>query len=614
MTQTVMRASGVHYFYQESAPPSEWEITRFHFSQLQFPFFNMDPLVILVEGHAEALPVIFNLFTEIRNLRLQTQIILFNCKIPTQDLIQLIDLRKPFKIITSASFAELEKTLLAAMEISSKTKQDQVLLDLFNEQNTELKKISFELEDKINKRQKHLQETKEKLFHTNKKATFLQECLFTIHNSESIPELEGNVAQTLKEPLSLLGFRIFFNSSQNQNVWSQQAQWAIYDFPLVQDNKDYGSLFFARDKNLPFKREDRDFLDQLGEAISLCVERMLQIERNKDLQSQWQATFNSISDPLCVVDAEFNIKIANQTFHNFVKKNPAEVRQHDFKEPLRLKIQNQAHLLIYEVFRQTLTIDYQKHYFYLYRDISRQIGFERQLVESAKLAELGTISSSIAHELNNPLGGMLNFIQLIKMDLKGGEAYANDLTEMEKGTLKCKDIVQNLLGFSRHTSLSENQKINLEEILKRAILITELRTRALGIRIDLNLPSEKIFIVGRFNPLAQVFCNILQNSYEAIAEKRKRNSDFTGHIKINVQTKNNEVIISIIDDGVGLNKNTEDQIFDPLFTTKDPEKNAGLGLTLAKQILQDHKAQIFVTIQEESKTGFHIHFPSFLTS
>jgi two-component system, NtrC family, sensor kinase len=611
MTQTVMRASGVHYFYHETPPPSEWDIARFQFSQLQFPFFNMDPLAIIVEGHPQALPIIYSLFAEIRSLRLQTQLILINCQLPTEDLLRLIELRKPFKIVPNTNFTDLERTLLAAMELSSKAKQDQVLLDLFNEQNQELKKLSFELEEKIDKRQKHLQETKEKLFYTNKKATYLQECLFTIHNSESIPELESNVAHALQEPLQLLGFRIFFNSSQNQNTWGQHGQWAIYSFPLVQDNKEYGSLFFARDKHMPFKREDRYFLDQLGEAISLCVERMLQIERNKDLQSQWQATFNSISDPVCLVDADYNIKTANQTFFNSIKNNPPEVRNHDFKKPLRLKIQKDNAILIFEVFRQTMSIDYQKHYFYLYRDISRQLGFERQLVESAKLAELGTISSSIAHELNNPLGGMLNFIQLIRMDMKGGENYADDIAEMEKGTLKCKNIVQNLLGFSRVATMNENQKINLEEVLNRAILITELRTRALGIRIDLQMSEERIFVLGHFNTLTQVFCNILQNAYEAIAEKRRKFPQYTGHIRILTQRDGQDLQVIVEDDGGGIDEEIKDQIFDPLFTTKDPEKNAGLGLTLAKQILEDHKAQIFVTTREESKTCFSIHFPSF---
>lgn len=614
MTQTAMRAAGVHYFFHETEPPSEWDITRYQLTEIQFPFFNIEPLIMVVEAHAESQKAIFQLFQEIQSLKLQTQIILFNSQLSTSDLLALVNIRKPFKIISGNNFADVEKSLVSAMEISSKRKQDQVLLDLFSEQNTELKKISLDLEDKIEKRQNHLQEMKEKLFLTNKKATFLQECLFTIHNSESIPELEGNVAEALREPMHLLGFRILFNDSQNRGVLNQHEQWATYSFPLSQDNKDYGSLFFARDKSWPFKREDRDFLDQLGEAISLCVERMLQVERNKDLQLQWQVTFNSISDPICLVDSNFNIKIANQNFFSTFKTNPPDVLEHDFREPLRLKIQKNSTVSVYEVFRQQMTIDYQKNYFFLYRDISRQLGFERQLVESAKLAELGTISSSIAHELNNPLGGMLNFLQLIKMDLKGTEGFYGDIEEMEKGTLKCKNIVQNLLGFSRDSSLSENQNIRILEILNRAILITELRTRAMGIRIDLDSSDEKLALYGRFNPLAQVFCNVLQNAYEAIVEKRKKVQDFGGHIRISTQKLKNEIVISIEDNGIGIDSRNLENIFDPLFTTKDPEKNAGLGLTLAKQILQDHGAQISVTLSEDSKTIFHIHFPLIPTS
>ena len=185
---------------------------------------------------------------------------------------------------------------------------------------------------------------------------------------------------------------------------------------------------------------------------------------------------------------------------------------------------------------------------------------------------------------------------------------------MEKGTLKCKNIVQNLLGFSRDSSLSENQNIQINEILNRAILITELRTRAMGIRINVQDAGDKMLIYGRFHPLAQVFCNVLQNAYEAIAEKRKANPEFGGEININAHKEKNEIVISIEDNGIGIDSRNLEYIFDPLFTTKDPEKNAGLGLPLAKQILQDHKAQIFGTINEDRKTCFHIHFPVIPTS
>jgi signal transduction histidine kinase len=256
-----------------------------------------------------------------------------------------------------------------------------------------------------------------------------------------------------------------------------------------------------------------------------------------------------------------------------------------------------------------MSVDYQRSYFHLYRDVSQQLGLERQLIESAKMAELGTISSSIAHELNNPLGGMINFIQLIKMDLNPEDSLYSDINEMEVAAQRCKEIIKNLLGFSRISHESETQNLSLIDVIQRAIMITELRTRSMGVRIDCQWPEQKIMVRGRFNPLAQVFCNILQNAYESILEKRKKNSSFAGRIAIEISCEPKAIDVKILDDGLGLSKNLDHHFFDPLFTTKDPNKHSGLGLTLARQILTEHTAQIELTSEKDGKTCAQIRFP-----
>jgi len=622
ISQRSLGGSGIYFITENLAPEASWETFHFKFSGLKFPFFTFEPPVVVLQAREAHFDAILKILKEIEHLKMQTQVVLFDCHLSVPHMLEIFNTHKPFKILQTHRVTELEGVLRSALETSHKLKQDKVLMELFNEQNRELQKISKDLEEKIEKRQNHLEETRERLFTTNKKTSFLQHCLFTIHNSTDIPDLEQRVTELLAEPLDLSWFRIAFSPNKSSEALEQNPHLSLYQFPLTQGLSEYGELVFARSAKNPFKRDDKDFLDQLCEAIALCIDRMLQIERNNDLQSQWQATFNAISDAVCLIDEAYNIRSANKSLSAKTSAPPEGRKCYAVLfgrdepcldchrgAPFRLRDQKET-AKIYDVFSQAITVDYQKHYFHLYRDVSKQLGLERQLVESAKLAELGTIGSSIAHELNNPLGGMLNFIQLIKLDLKGDEPFKDDIVEMEKGAHKCKDIVQNLLGFTRDSYLAEKQKISLEEILKRAIMITELRTRALGIPIRLNLPQEKVFIHGSFNQLAQVFCNILQNSYESLLEKRKQVAGFTGLISIAATAKDSTLDIEFQDDGTGMDASTKEHVFDPLFTTKDPDKHSGLGLTLAAQILKEHGAKISVSSQKDVETCVSIRFPT----
>jgi signal transduction histidine kinase len=242
----------------------------------------------------------------------------------------------------------------------------------------------------------------------------------------------------------------------------------------------------------------------------------------------------------------------------------------------------------------------------MYRDITQDLNLQRQVIESAKLAELGTISSSIAHELNNPIGGMLNFLQLIKMDLTGEEDYYPDLEEIERGIIKCKEIVKNLLGFSRRSVDAQRTDVDLVEVIEQAIKITELKTRSVGIKIHFQRPERSPQIQGRFNLLTHAIRNLLQNSQESLLEERRKNRSFRGEIRISVRETAKTIEIGVSDNGPGIPPQHRDKIFDPLYTTKDPETNSGLGLTLAQQIVREHNGEILLSSDNEENLTLRI--------
>lgn len=622
-TVNVEQMNGVLYISEDYPPEPAWGVQHTRYSTLKFPFFSYEPPVIVAHAQQSQFANLFRLVTELTKLGLETRLILFDNNLSAEQLMELGNIYKIFYALPSAQVHDLEAVIQRGLASSRQIKQNKVLVQLFKEQNSELKNISEELEDKIKKRQSHLLETNDRLQQTNHKTNYLRQCLFAIHNAKSINDLEKSVSDILAGPYLISWFRIQLTSSEANNLEDKKGMLNTYTFTLTDGVKKYGSIIYGRDSSRAFKRDEKDFLDQISESISLCIDRLLQVERNKELQLLWEATFNAVSDPLCLIDQNYNVKIANQKFRELRPDSTAEANKAHFgplpKETSAILQANATNYrirdekdpsIIYEISRQGMIIDYQRCFFFVYHNISKQLHYERQLLESAKLAELGTISSSIAHELNNPLGGMLNFTQLIKMDLNGTEDYYNDIVEIENGIQKCKTIVQNLLGFSRVDDFSQSRPQEIYGVIQRAILVVELRTRALGIKIAFEpLEDSKVFVQGRFNQLAHAICNILQNSYESILAKRKTTADYAGNIEILILVNSETVKVDILDDGNGIAIEHIHHVFDPLFTTKDPDKHAGLGLTLARQILSDHHSNITVSSQKDGRTCFSIAFP-----
>ena len=169
------------------------------------------------------------------------------------------------------------------------------------------------------------------------------------------------------------------------------------------------------------------------------------------LKEQWEATFNSMSDPVVLIDDNYDIIQSNKALEDRLREQGKEQTSRKCYKVLfnrdepcpgcqrgrNFRTQSQGASRTFEVYSQSLVLDSDQPSVFvnLYHDITNQLKMERQILESAKMAELGTIGSSIAHELNNPLGGILSFTQLIKMDMRPDHPLYPDIVEMEATTI-----------------------------------------------------------------------------------------------------------------------------------------------------------------------------------
>lgn len=517
-----------------------------------------------------------------------------------------------------------------ALEAFQNIRQSETLETLLEEQNHHLSQLSLELEQRVNRRQKTLQRSRQKLAFANQKQESLSRALMGVHRASSLSEIESVLNDVFNPFLNLSWVRIVF---ENQTLIPDLPGEIVFkaEIPLP-DQPLKGYILFARSKEQPFNSDESEFFFEVSEAVSLALRRMAKIDLAESLKQQWDATFDSISHPLCIVDHEYRILRTNLAFVREVPDRGHGRRAEDvfnqdvFKvffghaEDLRhLGFDFQIRLLrgdgsateYFDVLCQPLNFELsgRQAHLVIFRNVSDQIKLERRVLESSKLAELGTIASSIAHELNNPLGGMLSFLQLILMDIDKSHAAFDDVKEMEAATLRCKDIVQNLLGFARRQDLGSAEELDLLEVVKRSIKLIELQSKSKGIAIELDGESGACPFQGSANALSQAICNLLQNAIDAIADEIVKKPSFTGLITIALHKESAQYLIRVTDNASGIRPEHQTQVFTPLFTTKDPGSHAGLGLTVAYTIVTEHRGSLEILSQTGSGTSAILALP-----
>jgi two-component system NtrC family sensor kinase len=225
-----------------------------------------------------------------------------------------------------------------------------------------------------------------------------------------------------------------------------------------------------------------------------------------------------------------------------------------------------------------------------------------QLVSSEKMASLGKLAAGIAHEINNPLGGILIYSSLMMEDLPEDDPKRNDLARIVQEAGRCKDIVKSLLEFARQTE-PKKEPTDINRAINDGLFFLVNQALFHNIRIvkvfDPFLPS----VQGNASQLKQVFMNIIVNAAEAMY------GNGTLTIRTSVAPDSKAVWIEFMDTGEGIPEENLSRIFDPFFTTKDVGKGTGLGLATSFGIIEEHGGKISVRSKVGEGAIFVIELP-----
>jgi signal transduction histidine kinase len=239
------------------------------------------------------------------------------------------------------------------------------------------------------------------------------------------------------------------------------------------------------------------------------------------------------------------------------------------------------------------------------RDITQRKKIENQMVITDRLASVGELASGIAHEVNNPLTGVIGFAQLLlEKDLPPD--VLEDLTIIHDEAERASEVLKNLLSFARNQVPHKN-RVGLNGIIERVLKLRAYEHRIDNISVDTKLSPDLPEVYADSAQLQQCFLNIVIN-----AEHFMKKAHHRGLLSVETQRVNGNVQVSFRDDGPGIPADAIGHIFDPFFTTKDVGEGTGLGLSICHGLIESHGGRIWAESQPGQGATFIIELPAAL--
>jgi len=236
------------------------------------------------------------------------------------------------------------------------------------------------------------------------------------------------------------------------------------------------------------------------------------------------------------------------------------------------------------------------------KDVTGRRMMDSRLQRAEKLASLGQLSAGVAHEINNPLGLILGYTQLIMKEAGEDNPSEEDLKVIEKHAMGCKKIVEDLLQFSRSTETSKRPS-SINEVLEGVLRVLRSNFAKEGVEIDEALDPGLPRVTVDAEKMEQVFMNLLINARQAIQ------GGGTIRVETAFSPENGAIAVTVSDNGSGIPKEVLPRIFDPFYTTKPTGMGTGLGLSVSYGIVQDHGGDIEVESAPGRGAVFTVRLP-----
>ena len=412
--------------------------------------------------------------------------------------------------------------------------------------------------------------------------------------------------------------------------------------PLVAADKEAGVLFLsAKTSSQEFSGSDFYLIQGLASVVAVALRGILIAERDIDekrrheqaiitAKQEWESTFDSIPDLICILDTQHNIMRVNKAMAEKVGLSPAETigkkcyeLMHETNAPPEFCPGLKASGVctpnneitrcgnIYQINISTLNSagKFSGRYVHVARDVTavKNAEAEQQRLKekaelSSRLAAVGEMAAGIAHEINNPLTGVLGYAELMLSEDLPPE-LKEEVQIIADGSKRVAEIVKRLLTFARQTKPFKTS-VSVSELIDNTLELRNYVLRTSGIEVITHYQPDLPWIVADAGQLQQVFLNLIVNAEHAIKKTGR-----PGRLTISADQIDNHIRIVFADDGPGINRDVLPKLFQPFFTTKAPGEGTGLGLSLSRSIIIEHGGSIDVSSEPGHGAAFTIELP-----
>ncbi len=381
--------------------------------------------------------------------------------------------------------------------------------------------------------------------------------------------------------------------------WKRQVLVAIIEQAMehVRVRREHAVLV-ERVKN---KNDELMYLNELLQTRVEASDRAL-----VGIRRRWDVALNAISDAIAVVGEGFRLEGVNLAAAQLAGLDDAAQlegrRCHEalwrssqpctgcpleagsgkviVKEPRALgRPESERH---YDARAYRLPGDGRSH-LCVYRDITREVAFAKEAARVDKMAAIGRLAGGVAHEINNPLHGILSFVQLAQKDDVQKDKLQRYHEVIYECAVRCRDIVQSLRDFSRQPKAGEERVVDLGQLIDKTLVLFEPSAEVAVERQD-QLGSASC--IGNANQLQQVLTNLVQNAIDASPKQ--------GKVRVRLERDGSELVVAVEDTGPGVPPELRERIFEPFFTTKPEGVGTGLGLSISHGIMREHGGRLVV--------------------
>lgn len=413
--------------------------------------------------------------------------------------------------------------------------------------------------------------------------------------------------------------------------------------PLTANGKTIGAIEVLNKQDGVFDEHDQEITAAIATTLANAIHNTRLIQQlkvaNADLEaSRWEllrsrntlrAFFDSTPTSIYIVDRKYALIAINRSRANIAKRRPNEVvgklcfeALYQQSEPCpgcrvsetlftgrntqRIERRWEAdgnpqefEINTYPIYNETGQV---VQAFLFEEDVTEKRRLEATLAQSEKLAAVGQLAAGVAHEINNPLTAIIANAQLLQRELSPEDEDERDLLDLIiRAGDRAAQVVRNLLDFARKEQY-EFVPTDLNETIRRALALAQHELAARSIRLTFE-PAENLpLIQASHDHLQGVWLNLLMNAVDAIDDQQ-------GEVRVTTYRRGNEVRVTVTDNGGGIPQGRISRIFEPFYTTKEPGRGTGLGLSVCHRIVKQHGGHILVDSEVGRGTEFTVVLP-----